>query len=275
MADTFRLACIQTSATDNLAENLDTASDLVRRARDDGADFIALPEVVALIQPDRARLRAETPVEADHPALARFVDLAREIATWLLVGSIAVKAEGEERLANRSFLLGPDGSIRARYDKIHMFDVDLDGGESFRESDTYRPGYDTAVTDLPWGRLGMTICYDVRFPELYRNLARAGADFLSVPSAFTQRTGEAHWHVLLRARAIETGAFVFAPAQCGTHAGGRQSYGHSLIVSPWGEVLANGGTEIGFVAAEIDPDAVAAARRSIPSLQQDRDYAMP
>jgi predicted amidohydrolase len=196
---------------------------------------------------------------------------AREFGIWLHIGSLAVKLGGGA-LANRSFLLAPDGGIRARYDKIHMFDVNLANGESFRESERFQAG-DVAVTaGLPWGRLGLTICYDLRFPHLYRDLAKAGADFLAVPSAFTQQTGEAHWHVLLRARAIETGSFILAAAQAGRHDGGRLTYGHSLVVSPWGEVLAEGGAEPGIVIAEIEPAAVASARTRIPALVADRPF---
>ena len=191
------------------------------------------------------------------------------------IGSIGCDVPGETRIANRGFMLRPDGSIAASYDKIHMFDVDLPSGESYRESRRFRPGEAACLVDLPWGRLGMTICYDMRFPYLYRALAHAGAELLAMPSAFTKPTGQAHWHVLLRARAIECGAFVFAAAQCGTHPGNRKTYGHSLIVSPWGEVLADGGEEPGFVMADIDMAKVAEARRQVPSLTHDREFAMP
>jgi predicted amidohydrolase len=270
----FRLACVQTNSTNDMARNIAAAGDLVREARDGGADLIALPEVVALIEPDRARLTATAPEEPDHPALAAFRDLARETGAWILGGSIGVRAE-DGRVANRSLLFDPQGAIAGRYDKIHMFDVDLPGGETYRESDTYRPGTATCVARTPWGGLGMTICYDLRFPELYRTLAKAGADLIAVPSAFTRQTGRAHWSVLLRARAIETGAFVFAPAQCGDHGGGRQTYGHTLIVDPWGEILAEAGDEVGVTYADIDMSKVAEARRAIPALAQDAPYAPP
>jgi predicted amidohydrolase len=187
---------------------------------------------------------------------------------------MSVKLEGE-RLANRSFLIDPAGQIKARYDKIHMFDVDLAGGESYRESATYRPGDRAVLANLPWGTLGMTICYDMRFPQLYRTLAQAGAMFITVPSAFTRPTGQAHWHVLLRARAIETGCFIIAPAQCGEHAEGRKTYGHSLIVSPWGEVLADGGEQVGISLVEIDATKVREARGMVPALDHDRAFAGP
>ncbi len=271
---TFRLACVQTSSGNDMERNIEAACDLVRRARDDGADLIALPEVVALIEPDRKRLVATAPDEADHPALGAFAALARETGAWILAGSITVRA-GDGRVANRSLLLDAAGDIVGRYDKIHMFDVDLPGGESYRESDTYRPGAETCVAATPWGGLGMTVCYDLRFPALYRALAKAGADLLAVPSAFTRQTGRAHWSVLLRARAIETGAYVFAPAQCGDHGGGRQTYGHSMIVDSWGAVVAEAGEDVGVTIADIDPAKIAEARRAIPSLAQDRPYAPP
>ena len=270
----FRLACVQTSSTDDMAANLAVATRLVHESADQGADFIALPEVFSLIQPERSKLVADAISEEDHPALAASRDMAKETGVWILAGSLSVLAD-EHRVANRSLLLNPDGEIVGRYDKIHMFDVDLGEGETYRESDTYRPGADTCIAPLPWGNLGMTVCYDLRFPQLYRSLAQAGADFLSVPSAFARPTGQAHWSVLLRARAIETGCFVFAPAQCGDHGGGRRTYGHSLIVDPWGEIIAEAGEEIGITIADIDPGKVAEARASIPSLFQDRPYSVP
>jgi len=186
---------------------------------------------------------------------------------------LAVRAN-PERAANRSFLIAPDGNILASYDKIHMFDIELDGGESYRESANYQPGETAVISDLPWGRIGLTICYDVRFPALYRALAEAGASFITVPSAFTVRTGEAHWSTLLRARAIENGCFIFAAAQAGKHESGRETYGHSLIVDPWGEILAEGGVEPGVVLAKIDPAKVQSVRKSIPSLQHGRRFGL-
>ena len=257
-----------------MAANLAIATKLIYEAVDSRADFIALPEVFALIQPDRAKLVAEAFAEEDHPGLAACRNLARETGVWILAGSLSVRA-GDQRVANRSLLLDPTGEIAGRYDKIHMFDVDIGEGESYRESDTYRAGAESCIAALPWGNLGMTICYDLRFPQLYRLLAQAGADFLSVPSAFTRPTGRAHWSVLLRARAIETGCYVFAPAQCGEHGGGRKTHGHSLIVDPWGEIIAEAGEEIGLTIADIDPGKVAEARSAIPSLVQDRPYSLP
>jgi predicted amidohydrolase len=181
----------------------------------------------------------------------------------------------DDRLANRSFLIAPDGGIAARYDKIHMFDVELEGGESYRESNAFHPGEAAVLASLPWGVLGMTICYDLRFPHLYRALAQAGADFLSIPSAFTVPTGRAHWHVLMRARAIETGCFVFSPAQWGEHAEGRKTYGHSLIVAPWGEILAEADDGTGFITADVDPVKITESRRKVPSLSHDRPFTAP
>ena len=277
----FTAACIQFTAGPDPEPNLREVAGLIRRARDQGADFITTPEASNFIESGRRR-REKARRETDDPFLAGMRDLARETGVWLLLGSLVIDPAGEpgadpaeERLANRSFLIDPAGAIVARYDKIHMFDIDLSGGESYRESNAYRPGGGTVVAETPWGRLGMTVCYDVRFPHLYRALAHAGADFLAVPSVFTVPTGRAHWHVLLRARAIENGCFVFAPAQWGEHTGGRKSYGHSLIVDPWGEVLADGGEETGIVTARIDRARIAEARRMVPSLQHDRAFTPP
>ena len=271
----FKAACVQTRTDREFAPNIRAVGDLVRRARDQGADFIATPEVVGMLEPKKALHLEKAKGEADNPVLAAFRDWARETGAWILAGSLAIKLD-ESTLANRSFLIDPSGDIAARYDKMHMFDVDLANGERYRESSLYRPGEETVMAALPWGLLGMTICYDMRFPYLYRTLAQAGADFLTVPSAFTVPTGRAHWHVLLRSRAIETGCYVIAPAQVGEHAEGRRSYGHSLIISPWGEVLADaGGEETGVVVAEIDPAKVAEARRMVPSLGHDRPVAAP
>ncbi len=272
MPGPFRIACAQLCAGSDVARNVAAAAGLVREAAAGGARLVSLPECAALIEPDRAALRRKTAAEADHPALAAFAALARDLGIWLHVGSLAVRHE-DGGIANRTYLVDPGGGIAARYDKIHMFDVDLDGGESFRESETYRPGARAVTADLPWGRLGLTICYDVRFPALYAELARAGAVLIAVPSAFTRRTGEAHWEVLLRARAIETGSWIFAAAQCGDHGNGRRSHGHSLIVDPWGTVVADGGGEVGVVAAEVDPARAARARRAVPALRNARRFS--
>jgi predicted amidohydrolase len=277
----FTAACIQFTAGPDPEPNLREVAGLVRQARDAGADFIMTPEASNLIESGKRR-RDKARREADDPFLAGMRELARETGAWLLLGSLVIDPggepgadAGETRLANRSFLIDGAGAVVAKYDKIHMFDIDLPGGESYRESNAYRPGGQTVVAETPWGRLGMTVCYDVRFPHLYRALAQAGADFLSVPSVFTVPTGRAHWHVLLRARAIENGCFVFAPAQWGEHPAGRRSYGHSLIVDPWGEVLADGGEETGIVTARIDPARIAEARGMVPSLTHDRAFTPP
>lgn len=270
----FRLACVQTTSGNDMAANLAAATAAGRVARARGADLIAFPEVVAMMEPDRALVPAKAAPFEDHPALRAFQALAAETGAWVVAGTIAVRL-GDGTVANRSCLLDAGGRLVAWYDKIHMFDVALADGESYRESATYRPGERAVVAPTPWGLLGLTVCYDLRFPHLYRDLAKAGALFLSVPSAFTVPTGEAHWEVLLRARAIECGAYVFAPAQCGTHAGGRRTWGHSLIVDPWGKVLADGGDRPGVVIADIDPAKVADARRAIPALAHDRPYSQP
>ena len=271
----FRAACIQLSSGREIAPNIEAASTLVRRARDAGADLIMTPEVSDMIEPRRGLRVEKAKPESEHAMLATFRALARETGAWLLLGSIVVQEAGDERLRNRSFLIAPDGAILQRYDKIHMFDVTLEGGESYRESAAFRPGERAALASLPWGVLGMTVCYDLRFPQLYRALAHGGAQFLSIPSAFTVPTGRAHWHVLLRARAIENGCFVFAPAQWGEHTAGRRSYGHSLIVDPWGEVLADAGEGVGTVTARIDVARIAEVRRMVPSLQHDRGFTPP
>jgi len=270
----FRAACIQVNAGNDLAANIAGAEALVRRARAAGADFALLPENVAMMEWGRANLVAKAAGEDRHPALAAFKSLARATGIWLHGGTLHVRLE-DGRLANRSYVFAPTGVVVAQYDKIHMFDVDLGNGEAYRESATFRPGEGAAIVDLPWGRLGLSICYDLRFPQLYRALAKAGAQFICVPSAFTRTTGRAHWHVLLRARAIETGCYILAPAQCGDHAGGRQTYGHSMIVAPWGEVVADGGEEPGIVFADIDPEQVDQARRKVPALSHDRAFASP
>jgi predicted amidohydrolase len=282
MSSAFTACCIQFTSARDYEPNIRVVSDLVRRARDGGADFVLTPENTGLTEPIGKLRREKARDEANHPVLAALREVARETGVWLLIGSLAVDlsrepgtAENERRLANRSYLVNPDGAVVARYDKIHMFDVDLAGGESYRESNAFRPGGQTVLAETPWGVLGMTVCYDLRFPQLYRTLAQAGADFLAIPSAFTVPTGKAHWHVLMRARAIENGCFVFAPAQWGEHAEGRRTYGHSLIVDPWGEVLADAGEGVAIVSARIEVDAIAKARRMVPSLQHDRVVSKP
>ncbi len=274
MSKCFTAACVQITSGQDPAANLEAASVLVREARSAGANLIATPEVSNLMGLRRREVAALARPEAEDLSVAGYCGLAAETGAWLLAGSLVLRA-AEDKLVNRSLLIDPQGRIAARYDKIHMFDVEIPDGQSYRESRAYRAGARAITAELPWGRLGMTVCYDMRFPYLYRALAKAGADFLTIPSAFTRFTGQAHWHVLLRARAIETGCFVIAPAQCGEHEGGRQTYGHSLIVAPWGEVLADGGTAPGITLAEIDPAEVARARAMIPALDHDRPFAAP
>jgi deaminated glutathione amidase len=281
MSTSFTAGCIQFTAGPDPEPNLQTVSDLIRRAREAGADLIMTPEASNFIESGRRR-REKARLEADDPFLAGTRSLARETGAWLLIGSLVIDpagepgaTAGETRLANRSFLVDSSGRVVARYDKIHMFDIDLPNGESYRESSAYRPGHNTVTAETPWGRLGMSICYDLRFPQLYRALAQAGADLLTVPSVFTVPTGSAHWHVLLRARAIENGCYVIAPAQWGEHTAGRRSYGHSLIVDPWGEVLADAGEGVGFVTARIEVARIAEVRRMVPSLQHDRSFTPP
>lgn len=270
MSTVFTAACVQVNAGEDMATNLNVASDLIRQARAAGADLIVTPENVAQMSFDKEKLLLNAVREDDHPGIRTFSDLAVETGAWLMAGSLAIKAA--DKVANRCFLFAPDGTIAARYDKLHMFDVDLPGGESYRESATFQAGDKMVMADTDFGKLGLSICYDVRFPHLYRTMAKLGADFLTVPAAFTRTTGQAHWHVLLRARAIETGCFVFAPGQCGDHPGGRQTFGHSLIISPWGEVLADAGTEPGFITAKIDTAETKAARDMVPALQHDREF---
>ncbi len=270
---TFRVACIQNCAGTETAPNLAECAGFVREAAGRGAELVILPEYFTGLDIRDNLLIPEAFSEEAHPALPLFSGLAREHRAWLLLGSLAIEA-GDGKITNRSYLIDPAGTTVARYDNIHLFDVDLEGGESYRESATIAPGASAVVADLPWGRIGLSICYDLRFPQLYRALAKAGADFLSVPAAFTKTTGEVHWEVLLRARAIETGCFVFAPCQSGVHAGGRATFGHSLIVDPWGAVIADGGEDPGVVVAEVDPAAVAKARGMIPALQHDREFGL-
>ena len=273
MTSAFRAACVQLNAPNDLGAGIAAAEDGIRRARDGGAEFIATPENTPLIEMRKAEQLAKAQPMESHEAVFAFRDLAKELEVWLSIGSITVKL-AEDRLANRQLLIAPDGTLAATYDKIHMFDVEIPDGQSYRESKLFKPGTEAVLAELPWGRLGMTICYDVRFPHLYRELAQAGADFLVVPAAFTRFTGQAHWHLLLRARAIETGCYVIAAAQCGTHSRDRQTYGHSLIVAPWGEVLADGGEEVGVVSAEIDAAKVEEARRMIPAWGQTPSYSL-
>ncbi len=271
---TFKAACLQVNASNELARNLDEAMRLAVEARAAGADLILMPENVAMMEWGRSNIVLKAMPEDEHLALKAFRELARELGCWLHAGSLACLLEGG-MVANRTVVIKPDGTIAARYDKIHMFDVDLGLGEVYKESATFQPGDHAVVADLPWGRMGLSICYDLRFPHLFRAYAKAECDFLAIPAAFTKTTGKAHWHVLLRARAIETGCYVFAPAQVGTHAGGRETYGHALIVGPWGEILADALEQPGWVMAEVDVRKVADARKKVPCLDHDRPFVLP
>jgi predicted amidohydrolase len=268
---TFRVGLIQMRSTRTPAANLDAAAKLVAEAKAGGAAYVQTPEMTNILESKRDALMAAILPEERDGTLAAFRELSRQHELWLHIGSLALKVS-PDRAVNRGFLIAPDGAIAARYDKIHMFDVDLPDGESYRESRSYVAGDHAVVADLPWGRLGMSVCYDLRFPALYRALAEAGSMFLAIPSCFTKQTGEAHWHILNRARAIENGCFVLAAAQGGRHEVGRETYGHSLVIDPWGRIIAEGDIEPGVVMAEIDPAAVAAARSRIPSLQHGRRF---
>ncbi|MFN3700280.1 MAG: carbon-nitrogen hydrolase family protein [Alphaproteobacteria bacterium] len=265
-------ACIQLNSGADIAENLKAAGELIRQAAAQGARFIATPEVTDQVISNRAEKIDQMLSEADHPGLAYFSALAKELGVYLLIGSMCIRI-AEDKMVNRSFLIADTGEISARYDKIHMYDVDLPTGESHRESKVFQPGTAARIADIQGGfRLGLSICYDLRFPHLFRDLAKAGANILSIPAAFTVPTGQAHWDVLLRARAIECGAFVIAPAQCGDHQGARKTYGHSMIVSPWGEILAQMNEGTGYALATLDLEAVTKARQAIPALMHDRAY---
>lgn len=268
----IRVACVQNTAGRDIRANVESVCAQIDEAVEGGADFVALPETVGLIEPVNERIPPATFGEADDIGLAAFRARARDHGVWMLVGSQLIR-DGD-RIHNRSFLLDERGEIRARYDKLHMFDIELQSGEAYRESDAIAPGGRAVVVDTPLGRIGLSVCYDLRFGALYRALAHGGAQILTIPAAFTQTTGAAHWHILVRARAIETGAYVIAPNQCGHHADKRYSYGHSLIVDPWGEVLADGGAEPGVVFADLDLEKVAKVRRRIPVLDNEREFKL-
>ena len=276
----MKIALLQLSVSDDPAENLPHTRAMLDEAAGAGAGFVLTPEVTNCLSSDRAHQRAVLRHEEEDETLAALREDAARLKLWLLIGSLALKTNDEDgRFANRSFLIGPDGAIRARYDKINMFDVDVSETEKYRESAGYRPGTRAVIAPTPFGTLGLSICYDVRFPQLYRRLSQAGAQILTVPAAFNDTTGKAHWQSLLRARAIENGAYILAPAQTGTHAAHegrpRRTWGHSMVVAPWGEVVADGGTDPGITYAEIDLAAVERARRRIPSLMHDRPFEGP
>ncbi|MGO9173957.1 MAG: carbon-nitrogen hydrolase family protein [Rhodomicrobium sp.] len=274
MADTknkFRIGLVQMRTGKDVQENLAQADAFIREAAGRGAQYIQTPENTLVMEADAPRLLEKIYPEEKTEGVPHFSRLARELGIWLHIGSLAVKV-GNGRAANRAFLFAPDGNAVCRYDKIHMFDVDLPSGETYRESATFMPGARAFVALLPWGGLGIATCYDIRFPEQYQALARAGAKFLTAPSAFTKVTGEAHWHILLRARAIENGCFMFAAAQGGRHANGRTTFGHSLVISPWGEILAEAGTEPGVIVTAIDAGEVDRVRARIPALSHTREF---
>ncbi len=269
----FKAALVQLRSSTDVARNLKDASALIRSAASQGATFISTPEMTNLFEPDRERLKAIARPEAEDISVRGFSELAAKLGIWLHIGSMALKGD-DEKLVNRTILFGPDGKTIARYDKIHLFDVDLPNGEIYRESASITGGKEAVTVELPFAKLGLTICYDVRFPALYRALAVAGANVLLVPAAFTVPTGKAHWHVLLRARAIETGSFVIAAAQGGKHDSGRETFGHSKVINPWGEVICEANTDPDFKVFEIDPTQSAAARAKIPNLQHARDFTL-
>jgi predicted amidohydrolase len=269
----LRAGLVQLRSGRDMARNLADAAGLIRQAAGQGAALVATPEMTNVLEPDRPRLRGLAKVQAEDESVAGFSALAVELRIWLNIGSLALMGD-DGTLINRSLLFDPAGTLRAYYDKIHLFDVDLPTGESLRESHAYSGGSRAVVLEAAGYRLGLTICYDVRFPGLYRHLAQAGAEVITVPSAFTVPTGEAHWHVLLRARAIETGSFVLAAAQAGRHESGRETYGHSLAVAPWGEVLAEAGQDPCAVVVDLDLAQVTAARRRIPALAHDRPFLL-
>ena len=269
-----RIGCVQTPALATFDEAIEAACRLAGEAVAAGAELVCLPEYCGGLRSDNGVFRPPAAPESAHPVLEALRSFTRDAGVWMLVGSVAVDGPGD-RLINRGLLVDNDGEIRARYDKIHLFDVNLSATERYRESTVVNPGEQAVVADTPSGRLGMTTCYDLRFPHLYRSLAQSGAEILAVPAAFTQKTGEAHWHVLNRARAIENGAVVVAPCAAGPVPGGGAVYGHSLIVSPWGEVLADGGEGEGSIVVTVDLETVASVRRRVPSLSHDRSFNRP
>jgi len=268
----LKVACIQTNSKSDPDINIREVSSLIRAARSNGAELITTPEVVGMLEPNREKALNKAQSENFHDVLREFRALSRDLAIWLLIGSISIKLSNG-KLANRSFLINPDGQIIARYTKIHMFDVEVNDGSIYRESATYQPGTSACLARTPWGLVGLTVCYDIRFPALYRDLAKAGAKIIFIPSAFTEVTGEAHWHILQRARAIENGCFIVSAAQTGMHEQNRKTFGHSIIVDPWGNILADADKDVGFITADLDLNLVDEVRKKIPSLIHDREYS--
>lgn len=273
MAELFKVALVQNCAGADLDANIAECSEMVRQAHDQGADLICLPEMFSCLQVGGGALSVGPYPQERHPALQHFRSLAAELGAWIQPGSIAIETSGG-KLRNRAVMLDPSGDIVAQYDKVHMFDVDLADGESYRESDVFESGDQAVLAPTPWGLVGLTVCYDLRFAYLYRTLAQAGASYLTVPAAFMRTTGRVHWHVLLRSRAIETGCYVFAACQWGAH-GDAVTYGHSLVVAPWGEVIADAGESGGVAIAEVDPAKVEEARAMVPALRHDRALKAP
>ncbi|MEZ5815173.1 MAG: carbon-nitrogen hydrolase family protein [Alphaproteobacteria bacterium] len=271
MTNKIKAACIQLNAGPDIAENLKVTEGLIREAAGQGAQLIATPENTCFMMFPILKRLAAAPEQESHPTLQALQKLAAELGVWILIGSLGIKLE-KRKLANRSFLINDKGEITATYDKIHLFDVDLPGGESYRESAVIQPGNQAVVADIPGSRLGLSICYDVRFPHLYRAMSKAEAGMLAVPAAFSVPTGQAHWETLLRARAIENGAFVLAPAQSGEHEGGRSTWGRSRIIGPWGDILAAIETEVGIITAELNLGDIEKVRAAIPALRHDRDF---
>lgn len=275
MKETLTVGLVQMTSTTSIDQNIKISSDLIRQAAAQGSELVALPEVVNLMQRDRSQSSKVAALDAEDASLAAYKALAQELGIWIHAGSLVIRLADDDRFANRGFLINPTGQVQAQYDKIHMFDVDLANGESYRESNGFRPGTHATLAQTPWGGYGMAVCYDLRFPHLFRDLAKAGARILAVPAAFTRTTGQAHWHTLLRARAIENGCFVVAPAQCGDHEDGRKTYGHALIIDPWGEILADGGEYPGVVSATLNLNRVDEVRSMVPSLNNDLPYDQP
>ncbi len=267
----FTSACVQLNCQNNMVENIAKAAAFITEASKQGADFIALPENAVFMSTGWDDLSNNLFYQEEHPALKEFQKLAKSLQKHILIGSLHIKLRNDEKIANRSFLIDSHGNISAQYDKIHLYDVSVKGGETHQESKRCISGKKPILAQTPWGKMGLTICYDVRFPYLYRNLAQAGAYFITVPAAFTKFTGEAHWHILLRARAIENSCYIIAPAQTGSHPNNRQTFGHSLIIDPWGRILADGAENEGIILAEIDTDLVEKTREQMPSLKHDKD----
>jgi len=267
----FRVACVQNCAGANISTNLEKVGALVLKAARENADLICLPEYYSLIEKTDVSYLEKACSVSDHPAFQNAQELVSACGCWLLLGSIPVKAMGG-KIFNQSILMRPDGTVEESYNKIHLFDVAIKDGQEYRESNSVQAGTEAVLAQTPWGKLGLTICYDVRFPNLYRTLARNGAHFISVPAAFTAKTGAAHWHTLLKARAIETGCYIFAPGQCGERKWGRRTYGHSLIIDPWGKILADGGDSEGFIISDIDPSMVGLVREMIPAVTSSQPF---